>query len=413
VESLEETFDALHGAGFSAPPREMVALTDEPKIPGFVCSPNQNGRDRAAAVEFAGIGFDLDPALSRVKSVAELLERLCLYCAPEEFARHERYRPGEGFAGPALFRCQSSQQIPDVAGWEREVRLAAYKWHPARELTSGQEAWVPAQCVYLVRRFEDEPRLRPELISTGAALGRAGSGAALRSGLFECIERDAYIASYLRKQPLARIVDLPPGLQDLVEYLERYLLSPHILDATSDLGVPSVIVLTVDETGLGPAVDTGLCAAEDYETAIRKALLESLQARRTGRVNQHLQQPEKFPNEDEVHTIDDRYRYWFPLDRLPCLRFWLEAPRTVAFHEIADKAAVTLDGVLDRLAGKGFHVFVADVTLPEVREAGFEAVKVIVPELHPLYLNEQAKALYSVHYGEIRPDPDLKPHPFI
>ena len=56
-------------------------------------------------------------------------------------------------------------------------------------------------------------------------------------------------------------------------------------------------------------------------------------------------------------------------------------------------------------------MFVADITLPEIKEKGFEVLKVIIPELHPLYLDERAKALYSVHYGSIKDNPDLKPHP--
>jgi hypothetical protein len=60
---------------------------------------------------------------------------------------------------------------------------------------------------------------------------------------------------------------------------------------------------------------------------------------------------------------------------------------------------------------RGYHVFVADMTLPVIKEKGFEAVKVVIPELHPLYLDERAKALFSVHYGSIPDDKTLKPHP--
>jgi hypothetical protein len=59
-----------------------------------------------------------------------------------------------------------------------------------------------------------------------------------------------------------------------------------------------------------------------------------------------------------------------------------------------------------------FNVFVADITLPEIKEKGFEVLKVVIPELHPLYLDENAKALYSIHYGQIKEDKTLKPHPF-
>ena len=63
------------------------------------------------------------------------------------------------------------------------------------------------------------------------------------------------------------------------------------------------------------------------------------------------------------------------------------------------------------LSHKGYHIFVADITLPEIRKNGFEAIKVIIPELHPMYLDERAKMLYSIHYGEIKNNINLKPHP--
>jgi len=48
--------------------------------------------------------------------------------------------------------------------------------------------------------------------------------------------------------------------------------------------------------------------------------------------------------------------------------------------------------------------------LPEIREKGFQVLKAVIPDLHPMYLSETAKMLYSNHYGNIK-DKKLKPHP--
>ena len=66
---------------------------------------------------------------------------------------------------------------------------------------------------------------------------------------------------------------------------------------------------------------------------------------------------------------------------------------------------------LENVSLRNFNILVTDITLPEIKEQGFESLKVIIPELHPLYLDESAKALYSIHHGEIKDDPTLKPHP--
>lgn len=51
------------------------------------------------------------------------------------------------------------------------------------------------------------------------------------------------------------------------------------------------------------------------------------------------------------------------------------------------------------------------MTLPELEEKGFEGKKVLIPKIHPLFLDENARALYSEHYGELKYDEKLKPHP--
>jgi AICAR transformylase/IMP cyclohydrolase PurH len=71
-----------------------------------------------------------------------------------------------------------------------------------------------------------------------------------------------------------------------------------------------------------------------------------------------------------------------------------------------------IDDTFNRLNSMGYHLYSADITLPEIADAGFEVKKVIVPELHPLYLDERAKYLYSKHAGELKEDKSLAPHPF-
>jgi hypothetical protein len=116
------------------------------------------------------------------------------------------------------------------------------------------------------------------------------------------------------------------------------------------------------------------------------------------------------PEEDEIFSMDQRFYYWHPVERIADLDGWLKNPRTVKYAELTKKKR-TIKGILEEMRRRGYHVFVADMTLPVIKEKGFEAVKVVIPELHPLYLDERAKALFSVHYGSIPDDKTLKPHP--
>jgi hypothetical protein len=56
----------------------------------------------------------------------------------------------------------------------------------------------------------------------------------------------------------------------------------------------------------------------------------------------------------------------------------------VSYSEVI-RRDTTPEVVETRLRERGYHLFVADVTLPEVAAQGFEVLKVVVPELLMAY----------------------------
>jgi hypothetical protein len=99
------------------------------------------------------------------------------------------------------------------------------------------------------------------------------------------------------------------------------------------------------------------------------------------------------------------------LSRIEDLGFWLDTDHKVKYEKLSRKS-ISFGDALKSLFERGYHVHVVDMTIPKISEGGFEALKVIVPELQPLYLDERAKALFSVHHGVLGDDKRLKPHPF-
>jgi hypothetical protein len=139
--------------------------------------------------------------------------------------------------------------------------------------------------------------------------------------------------------------------------------------------------------------------------------LESVQKRRGLRIFRALADSHD-ADETHVHSLAERINYWWPLERIGDLSFWWESEHLVSYGDLPG-GELTIPGVTQTLAARGYHVFLADITRPEMKAHGFETVKVVIPELHPLYLNEQSKFLFSVHHGSIQNDPSLKPHPFL
>ena len=76
-------------------------------------------------------------------------------------------------------------------------------------------------------------------------------------------------------------------------------------------------------------------------------------------------------------------------------------------YESLVKKEQTFEEAVESAMSKRYDVLVADIRIPEVKKRGFEVLKVVVPEFHPFYLNEESKALYSAHYGSINADQEL------
>ena len=408
ITNIDSIFAGLEAINLAHPLQEMPVITDEPKIPGYLSAANEKAEVRYATKDTGGQGFNTNRNLAKVKALAEFLERLCLSNPPTEEERFlmSRYEPDQAFIDPTKFFCYSEEQVENRNQILNRIRNETFRWWPARDL-SGKKYLVPAQLVFLSNRFDNEFSIRAEMITTGAALGQLNNNHALEAGFLESVERDTYIHAYLTRKTLAKITDLPEESQELVDYLHRYKLEPHIFDAASDLNVPTVITITLDRTGIGPAVSVGARSTFNYDDAIKQALLESIQCRRVSR----LTPSRKLPKEEEITSMDDRFIYWNSLERISDLEFWLNTNKTVSYEKLK-RQNTTFDEAVDVIKAKGYDILVADATLPEVRDGGFRALKVMAPELHPLYLDERAKALHSVHYGAIKDDKILKPQPF-
>lgn len=401
--------EELLKVGLTAEPEPIPFFTDEPKLPVYQARiGGTDGEGRASAI---GQGVDTDPQVAKVKAVAEALERLCLFDPLRSGFRKARFGELDDQIDPADFHCYSSSQVADRDAELQEIRAAKLEWAPARDRLSGREVLVPRQLVYLDTARREPLRIRRESISSGAALGRAGAEEAFSRGLFELIERDAFIAAWLKNQEPPRLMGFEGAIANLIALLDRYRLDCRVFDTRGGLGAPSVVALTVDRSGVGPAVTAGIAAAETYEDAVRAAVLESVGQRRAFRLlalSEDIAEPGEEP---DIVSADSRIAFWSSLNRLADLPTWWDASSTVSMASLDSKACPLAD-VLDNLSSRGFQVLESDITKPEIASQGFEVVRVTAPELHPLYVSEDAKALRSEHWGEIDEVQNVLPHPF-
>lgn len=378
----------------------MPVISDEPKIPGYFVFASSNCK--YDSFESFGQGIHGQEIIARIKAQGEFHERLCSYNVANDLLSLRYDSDSSSLVDPVVFMNVHS---PDARAVDL-LRQERMSWIKAEELASGRSLLIPAQLAYLCT-FPKDPLIRLEQISTGTALGTAGSDDALISGILECVERDACMYHYYNNSELCRIINLPENIDFLVGYLKRYLLDVVLLDATSILKIPTVIAISRDLTGIGHAVGVGSASRLSYATACEHAILESIQCRRFYRISI----PEDYTK--GIDSLNARFAYWGSIERIDALSIWVESSNTVDFDSL-EAAREPLEGhsLISQCRDFGCDLFVVDITLPEVADCGFEVKKVIIPQLQPLFLSEKAAVTWSKLHGSLQYHTRLNPHPF-
>jgi ribosomal protein S12 methylthiotransferase accessory factor len=320
--------------------------------------------DVRAAELAAGVDPDWDRAF--MKALGEGLERYCAGVYREsEFAvapERSRSRP----VPPSRFVRPDDRETPEPD--------APIQWVSGTDLGAEEPVGLPAAFVHYPPPTE---RYAPS-ITTGLGLGNSGA-AALLSGLYETVERDAtMLAWYSTFEPLA--LEIPDETYATLRKRARAEgLSTTAVLVTQDVDVP-VVAAAVHRDGEFPRFAAGSAASLDPADAARSALAEALQ----NWMELRAMGPEDAAAEDGA--IGE-----YAAEPEPALSF-LTPDATVPAGRVGPDAvpsgAAELDAVVDRVTDAGLDAYAARTTTVDVAALGFEAVRVAVPEAQPLFQGE-------------------------
>jgi ribosomal protein S12 methylthiotransferase accessory factor len=397
-------FNSLREGGFTGELTRSFSFNDEPKFSKYQCFLKDEDGNK-----YESSSIDSDKDMAKVKALGEYIERFCLDNPNVDLTTKTH---SEGLLNPQRF---VSFRDEDMGGRKNEymkkVIESKFLSMAGKDLSSQDTVYVPAQLVYVEHPFK-ETFLRPR-ISTGAAAHETFEDASI-AGIMENIERDSFMITYLTKREIPR-VDLEGELRDLETYFYRYKLEVAVYDTTTDLGIPSFMCLNIDRTNLGPAVSVGLSAGYDIQKTIKSAILESQKVREWVRYEHINAGNPKISTPDDIKTILDRGYYWCSTDRISDLDFLLNSDKRIRQSDIGGEGRVSLDQIVGNLKEKGVSSYVVDIAHKNMKDNDFSVVKVIQPELHPLYLEEDMPCLYSERLEKYRGDKDLNriPHPFL
>jgi len=415
--------------------RRQPGYNDEPKFFHYLarlCNTSLFS-DGGRVEQYAG-GLSLVKDRAILKALAEAIERYCLSIYRESNLIRGSFRSlGDAALDPKEVVNWSESQL--LTGKLSSIRFtddAKLNWVQGYSLTEDRPILVPAQLVYVPYARGREPLLRLP-ITTGAASGTSLPGAIYR-GICEVIERDAFMITYLNRLERSQVTGAHTDdavLATMYRAFDRYHLEVRVMYITTEIPVPVFLSVIVDRSGIGPAVSLGLKASLHPIEAIIGSMEEALSCRRWVR-DLMLERADASLSDrggGGISSLEDRALLWSDTCMIRHLGFLLENGSCKALQDIpstaSDSAAASQVQVLSMLAQRAMQVVFVDVTTPDVEEIGFKVVKVVIPELQPLYLDEARRylggdRLYSVPkllgYREARTNQaqlNPIPHPFL
>jgi len=263
--------------------------------------------------------------------------------------------------------------------------IAATEW--LDDTACRVDAWVPAAAVYL---HSDNVMPGNALFignSSGLAAG-PDADAALRSGLCELIERDAFIATWMNRLEPARIIvdGGADALTGIVDHYRRFDVDLQLYALDSDTGIPVVMALALSERFDEPAAVVGLGCHLDANEAALRAAFEVCQVRPSQ--VQHRRAPQRL-TAAEVRGIEDHSAYFAQHEVRHELDFICHSDRVVALSalpRLADgRAAADLRTCIAALRRIGCQVFAIDLTTPDLLPYPIRVVRAIASGLQPIH----------------------------
>ncbi|MBI2049599.1 YcaO-like family protein [Candidatus Roizmanbacteria bacterium] len=366
-----------------------ISYNDDPKLYNYaIYFKDKYSMPKNEDAIASGVSFNKKRALLKV--LGETIERYSLSTNNNKKFIYKSYK--ELFSeGHSALNPNDIIQVLDKKIRPQNALLTKLHWLQGRSLLSNKNILIPAQLIYVPYVYEHAEVLLQRSISTGAAAGSSIDDALYR-GICEIVERDAFMISYLNMIPSPQI-DLS-STQDkefnsIIKTFKRYKLELVILDLTTDLKIPVFAAIVLDRTRLGPAVSVGLKAGFNVKDTIIGAVEESLMVR-FGTRDQFAYESLKYKGEKMISIIDDRARFWLPPSSIEYLVFWLKSKNFKKINtKDFDYAKNTLKMAIDLLKEKKMEPLYVDITDKITRKYGFIVLKVIIPQLHPLYLDER------------------------
>lgn len=376
-------------------------------------------RNQKSKISSTGSGFSfISEKVAKIKCISEAFERK----ACEDFNLKDLIRSPyknlspENTLNPQIFIPFSADQLKVKRNSKLFIKETdIFYWGKVINLADKKEYLIPAQLIYTKFIDKNEKIIRFP-ISTGAA-ANFSLDSALYNGICEIVERDSFMIMYLNKVCRSRInlrLIKDGRIQKILLKAKRYLLDVYMFDITTNLNIPSFLCVVIDNSGYGLSVSTGLKSDLDPVVAMLGSLQEAFHTRSWIRSCVEIGDINPEIKANETSSIKDRGAFWFKVNQIKNLNFLLNLPekRYVFDKKIPVDDLSKLSIAANTIYKQDMHIYYKDLTAKELKGFNYYVVKVIIPELQPLYLNDRYPYLGNKRIYTVPVELDLlkRPH---
>lgn len=355
------------------------------------CIPRIDDQIGSVKREFcSGTGGGERAEEAKIKSIGEALERYAsmllypssIYNYAYKDIAHQAVNPEHLILYEADYYDKYRQYLSSFNSTE------IIPWVCGFDLLKKEPVFVPAD-------FITYPRIRHRPLIKNSSTGTACHSnfqKAIETGIFELIERDAFMLTWLKKLSRPRIAwgTLPDRFLEQKEWFAALGYDLYLIDLTSDLGFPTIMGILKNKNNKWPALFLGASTSLDPLKAAQKAILElEMQLLITIRSKK-----EDYLNTNSGNIINQQRNYYFLPENASKCDFLFNSNEEVQLTEkYPINSSHEVMHVAETLNRKGFKVFAVDLTKKEFRDLGLKVFRIIIPGLQPLFYGNESRRL--------------------
>lgn len=384
-----------------------------------------------------GCGAALTKEKSQIKAFGEFIER---YCATNYMNDHniklyyntfeEQSKCGDCLNPRELIDFNDNANLRNGSEFSVYSDDSMVSWIIGTEETEGKTVWIPAQKVFLGMPFINGEQMYMQLISTGLACGSTYYDAMLGS-LYEVIERDSFMLTWLLRLPSKRIVVdsfKNRELQELYSHITNNLVGEDellIYDISQTDGIYTILTFIRNSNLSSFGLITSSAADIDPECALLKSLEELCLTQGYAYYilceNEDAKDSIAEMKVSDVTSLGNHIKYYGTGNRSDEFDFLDVTNASINLSDMCrcqtllDKKESALY-VIELLKKQNLSVFTVDVTRQEIMECGLFTIKTIIPGYNDLDNSHNSRLIANKRLLDLKKKYNVSinnaPHPF-